>query len=404
MGIERIETLLLVAAIVAMLARRFRLPYTVGLVVAGAVLAFSRIGTGVELTRDLVFISFLPPLIFEAALYISWRELRKDLAVIGTLATLGVLLSAAVTAAGMHFMVGWQWQSAVLLGTLIAATDPVSVIALFRELNVRGRIRLLVEAESLFNDGTAAVLFGIALTFSGGGQVGAPSVATAFVVTAVGGIACGALVAAGVLLLAGRTNDHLVEITFTTVAAYGSFLVAEHFGLSGVLATLTAGIITGSVGSLGSISERGRVALESFWEYVAFAVNSLIFLLIGMREATLSFTSALVPALVGIVLVMGGRALAVYSCCAVFHRSGRAVPMRDQHVLFWGGLRGALALALVLGLPRGVPQREAIVTVAFAVVAFSVVVQGLTIGPLMRRLGIIRSRQSGDRQERGPAS
>ncbi len=395
MGIERIESLLLIAAIVAMLARRLRLPYTVGLVLAGVALSLSTISPGIELTKDLVFTSFLPPLIFEAALYISWRELRKDLAVILTLATLGVLLSAALTAAGMHLAVGWKWQSAILLGTLIAATDPVSVIALFKELNVHGRLRLLVEAESLFNDGTAAVLFSIALAMSAGGRVTAPNVAQAFVVTVAGGILCGGIVAGLILLISGRTEDHLIEITFTTVAAYGSFLLAEHFGLSGVLATLTAGVIIGNFGSLGSISDRGRIAVESFWEYIAFAVNSLVFLLIGVREASISFVHTLTPAIIAIALVLAGRALAVYFCCALFRRSGLAVATRDQHVLFWGGLRGALALALVLGLPRGIPEREAVVTVAFAVVAFSVVVQGLTIGPLMKRLGIVPGRQSG---------
>lgn len=397
MGVERVVSLLLVAAIVAMLARRLRLPYTVGLVLAGAALALSRVSTGIELTKDLIFTSFLPPLIFEAALYISWRKLRKDLAVILTLATLGVVLSAAVTAAGMHFAVGWQWQSAILLGTLIAATDPVSVMALFKELDVRGRLRLLVEAESLFNDATAAVLFSIALAFSTGGHVAAPNIAAAFLVTAAGGIACGALVAGAVLLISGRTDDHLVEITFTTVAAYGSFLLAEHFALSGVLATLTAGVIIGNSGSLGSISDRGRIAVESFWEYIAFAANSLVFLLIGVREARISFVHTLTPAIIAIALVLGGRALAVYFCCALFRRTGLAVAARDQHVLFWGGLRGALALALVLGLPRGMPEREAVVTVAFAVVAFSVIVQGLTIGPLMRRLGITPGSQRDDR-------
>jgi len=397
MGIERIETLLLIAAIVAMVARRLRLPYTVGLVIAGGALALLPVSTGVELTKDLVFKTFLPPLIFEAALYISWQELRKDLLVILVLATLGVLLSAGVTATGMHFIVGWPWQAAILLGTLIAATDPVSVIALFKELNVHGRLRLLVEAESLFNDATAAVLFGIALTIATGGPIATPTVAGTFFVTVIGGIICGGLVAGIVLLISGRTDDHLVEITFTTVAAYGSFLVAEHFGLSGVLATLTTGVVIGNSSSLGSISDRGRVAVESFWEYIAFAANSLVFLLIGVREASISFVHTLALATAGVLLVLGGRAVSVYSCCFLFRRSKLAVPAKTQHVLFWGGLRGALALALVLGLPRSLPHREAVLTVAFAIVAFSVVVQGLTIGPLMKKLGVTPTQREDDR-------
>ncbi|MEN6584192.1 MAG: sodium:proton antiporter [Armatimonadota bacterium] len=386
LGIERIETLLLIAAVVAMLARRLRLPYTVGLVLAGAVLALFRVTSGTELTKDLIFTSFLPPLVFEAAISIPWRELRRDLPVVLTLATLGVLLSAGITAAGMRYTVGWQWTSALLFGALIAATDPVSVIALFKELGVRGRLRLLVEAESLLNDGTAAVAFSIAMIAAAGGHVQGPGIAKEFVVMILGGMLCGGLVAGLLLLIAGRTEDHLLEITFTTVAAYGSFLVAEHVGVSGVLAVLTAGMLVGNVGSLGSISERGREAVASFWEYVAFVANSLIFLLIGMREAQLHFTRVMIPAVAAILLIMFGRALVVYLCCGLFRRSALRVPINYQHVLFWGGLRGALALALALGLPAGAPHREEIVSVAFIVVAFSVIAQGLTMRPLLNKL------------------
>lgn len=182
LGIERIETLLLVAAVVAMLARRLRLPYTVGLVVAGAAVALFRVTTGTELTKELIFTSFLPPLVFEAAIAIPWRKLRRDLPVVLTLATLGVLLSAGITAVGMRYAAGWQWASALLFGTLIAATDPVSVIALFRELGVRGRLKLLVESESLLNDGTAAVAFSIALIAATGGRVQGVGIAREFVV------------------------------------------------------------------------------------------------------------------------------------------------------------------------------------------------------------------------------
>ena len=162
-----------------------------------------------------------------------------------------------------------------------------------------------------------------------------------------------------------------MEITWTTVAAYGSFLLAEHFHLSGVLAALTAGIVVGNGGGLGAISDRGRDALVSFWEYVSFVANSLIFLLIGMRLPEYHFERYWLPALTAIGLVLAGRALAVYPCCLVFHRSLLRIAVRHQHILFWGGLRGALALALVLGLPPDQPLREAITVVTFAVVAFS---------------------------------
>ena len=203
------------------------------------------------------------------------ERLRRDLPVILTFATIGVLISAAVTAAGMRYFVNWQWQSAILFGVLIAATDPVSVIATFKETGTHGRLKLLVEAESLFNDSTAAVAFGIALAFALGEQVTAISTIQTLTVTVAGGILTGLLVAGGVLMLAGRTDDHLVEITLTTVAAYGSFLLAEHFHLSGVLASLTAGLLTGNVGSLGSISIKGREAVESFGSMLHLSLTPL---------------------------------------------------------------------------------------------------------------------------------
>jgi monovalent cation:H+ antiporter, CPA1 family len=181
----------------------------------------------------------------------------------------------------------------------------------------------------------------------------------------------------------------LVEITFTTLVAYGSFFVAEHFGCSGVLAALTAGLVVGNFRSSGSISAAGRHALGPFWEYVAFVANSLVFLLIGAQEAQQHFSGLWAPVLVAIALVTLGRAAAVYPLCAIFAHSRFKVNLRHQHVLFWGGLRGALALALALSLPEDLPRRDVIVVITFAVVAFSVFAQGLTITPLLRGLGLL---------------
>jgi len=391
MNVESAAVLLLIAAIVAIVTRRLHLPYSVGLVAAGIVLALLPFAPEVSLTKELIFSALLPPLLFEAALCLPWRPLRRDFPVIFILATVGVCLSAGVTSFGMHYFAGWQWSSALVFGVLIAATDPVSVIATFREAKAHGRLLLLIESESLFNDGTAAVAFTIAIALVLGQDLTPMAMAASLLTTAGGGVLCGAVVAGGALLLAGHTEDHLVEITITTVAAYGSFLLAEHFHLSGVLATITAGLVLGNPSPINKISAQGKEALHAFWEYAAFIANSLIFLLIGMHEAHQNFKAVWMPAVIAIALVTLGRAVAVYPCCFLFFRSPLRVTRRNQHVLFWGGLRGALALALALGLPPEISLRGEIITVSFAVVAFSIFVQGLTISPLLRRLGEISS-------------
>jgi len=381
--------LLLVAAVVAMLTRRLRLPYSVGLVLAGMGLAFVPLAPRIALTREILFDALLPPLLFEAALSLRWEELRRQLPVVLTLASAGVVVSGAVTAAGMRYLAGWPWPNALIFGALIAATDPVSVIATFREARVQGRLRLLVESESLFNDGTAAVAFGVAVTLAAGRSLSGWAVAATLLATIGGALLCGAATGILALLLAGRTEDHLVELTVTTVAAYGSFLLAEYLHFSGVVAVIAAGLLMGNSRRFGALSERGRDAVLAFWEYAAFAANSLIFLLIGMQEAGQNFAAVWKPMMVALVFVMLGRAVTVYPLCGLFGRSALRVSLWHRHALFWGGLRGALALALALALPAGMPGRAEIVTVSFGVVAFSVFVQGLTMRPLLRRAGEI---------------
>jgi monovalent cation:H+ antiporter, CPA1 family len=387
------ELLLLVSALVAMLVRRLHMPYSVGLVIAGISLSFvaSSGFPDIPLNKDFIYNVLLPPLIFEAAYHMRWGQVRKDFAVIQTLAVLGVLLSAGITAVGMHFLLHWEWISGLLFGTLIAATDPVSVLATFKEAGVAGRFRHLMEAESLFNDGTAAAAFRVTLAFVAGAHVGFIDVLKISGVVILGSIFCGWLIGNVVLSLVHRTDDHLVEVTFAMIAAYGSFLLAENLHLSGVLATLIAGLVMGKRNAATSITRKGREAVEAVLEYTAFAANSFIFLFIGIQQARREYGPVWISIGIAIAVVMLGRAAAVYPCCMLFSRSSLQIDMRHQHILFWGGLRGALALALAMGLPPGVPHREEIVTVCFSVVAFSIFVQGATMTPLLRRLGVFSS-------------
>jgi len=380
--------LLFIACLVAIVTRRIGLPYAVGLVVAGIGLSLIGYRSHIALTPELIFTFLLPPLIFEAALHLRWDQFRREAPLVLSIAFVGTLLSAFVVAAGMHWLVGWGWQAALLFGSLIAATDPVSVIAMMKEQNAEKRLRFLMESESLVNDGAAAVLFSLIVAWIAGHDSSGFGVALSLVTTVGGGVLCGLVVAGALLLVAGRSDDHLVEITLTMLAAYGSFLIAEKFGVSGVLATLAAGMLVGNWGRGKSLTERGGEAMIRFWDFAAFLANSVVFLLIGSREAAQPLGVDLLPAAVGTTLVLAGRAIAVYPITALFNRTALATSRIVQHVLFWGGLRGALALALALATPTQLPEHDAVIGVAFAVVAFSIFVQGLTVPRLLKAASI----------------
>lgn len=391
--IEQLILLIAVGGIAAIVAHRLRIPYTVGLVFAGILMAILPLKIDVPFSKDFIFNVLLPPLIFEAAVYIEWRDLRRDLLVIGTLATIGVVIAAAATAATMHFVTGWIWPEAILFGVLIAATDPVSLIATFKEAKVEGRLRLLVEAESLFNDSTAAIGFALAISLAVGESPSVASAVSQLVVSALGGVLTGLAVAGFALLIIGRTKDHLVELAITTLAAFGSFWAAEQFHLSGILATTAAGIVIGNRIGRGSITERGEESMEHFWEFAAFVANSIIFIVLGLNLAAQRFSQFTVAVMVAIIAVLAGRALSVYLVSTTFAESKWKIASSQQHILFWGGLRGALALALALGIPNTLPYKQEILDVTFGVVAFSVFVQGSTVTPLLKILGELPSKK-----------
>lgn len=384
-----IGILLLVACLIAMLTRKLGLPYIVGLVVAGILIALLPSSPDLPLSRELIFNVLLPPLVFEAALQLDWKRFRAELPLTLTLAFLGVGIAAAVVAGGMHWLTGWSWIGAALFGVLIAATDPVSVIAAFREMGCTPRLSMVVESESLLNDGVAAVGFAVLLAVATGASPSAASVVPAFLWSLGGGISIGLIVSAAILLIVGRTNDPLVEITLTTIAAYGSFLIAEHFHASGIMSALAAGLTIGSIGAR-AISQEGHGRVHWAWEYFAFLANSFVFILIGMNVANQPLRAlGSGAAVVAIILVLAGRGLSIYPLSALFSGSRWWLPAAYQHVLLWGGLRGALALALALAVPASVPERNAIIVTAFVVVAFSILVQGLTMPWLIKhfRLG-----------------
>ena len=246
------------------------------------------------------------------------------------LSTIGVALCAAVVAGGLIVFLGWPLESALVFGALISATDPIAVIALIKESRITGRLSLLIEAESLFNDGAAAVLFTLILVWAAHDPSSAHdplAAVTTFLVIAGGGLAAGFGVGLIAIMIVGTSDDHLVETALTVVAAFGSFLIAEHFGASGVLASVAAGMTLGNLGVLTekerfgiSFTPHGRAFVLEFWEFAAFLANSLVFLLIGSALATVDFAREGWFALtLAIALALLGRAVAVYPVCARLH-------------------------------------------------------------------------------------
>ena len=384
---ETLVLLLLVASLIGIIAVRFNLPYTVALVIAGIGLGMVGTSKPIPLTPDLVLLVFLPGLLFEAALHLHLDLLRHSWRAVLALAGPGVLITLATVAVITHFWLGLSWPSAFLLGAMVSPTDPIAVLSVFRRLGVPARLATVVEGESLFNDGVGLVLYAVALAVVAQGHFRPLQGVILFLVVVCGGIAVGGVLGWVASRVTAQVDDHLVEVTISVVLAYGVYLVAELLGVSGVLATITAGLVYGNYGRATGMSERTREALDDFWEYAAFFLNSLVFLLLGSALDIKPLAARAPWILVAILATTVGRALAVYGLGGLRALlRGVVMPLRWRHLIFWAGLRGALSLAMALGLSSDVADRGVLVDLVAGIVLFTIVVQGSTVGPLARRL------------------
>ncbi|HSW28193.1 MAG TPA: cation:proton antiporter [Longimicrobiales bacterium] len=394
--------LLVVAAAVQALSKRIKVPFSVGLVLTGALIGalagridFLRPLAAVEVNPDVVLFVFLPTLIFQSAFHLDARALRENLAPTLTLAVPGLLLSTAVIGAIMHMAAPWvgvhlDWAEALLLGSILSATDPVAVIALFGQLGAPKRLTVLVEGESLFNDATAIVLSRIIIGVMAVGALTSGTLVAGsaqFLAVFFGGLVVGWALA----LLAGWAmgelgGDEFLEITLTTILAYLSFYVAEHWlHVSGVMAAVAAGVVMGGWGKA-KITPSTVGYLEHFWDYVAGVANALIFLMVGLTVDLGSLMSAL-PVLFWVVVAMlVSRAVVVYTLVPLLGKLPGSDPIDFgyQTVMFWGGLRGGIALAISLSLPATVENKGLFITLAVGAVLFTLLVQGLTIEAVVK--------------------
>jgi CPA1 family monovalent cation:H+ antiporter len=367
----------------ALLVRYVAVPYTVALVSVGLLLGLLGVHSSIHLDRDLIVNGFLPLLLFEATLPVDFRALRQALPGIVVLAVPGVILSTLLVGALLHRAIGVPLAAAALFGALISATDPVAVLALFRELRLPKALTMLVEGESVLNDGTALVLFSLLLPAAAGGTFNLGSVGIQFVFVVLGGLVIGAAAGAAGAVVVKLTQDHLVELGLSVLLAYGSFLIAQALGVSGVVACVTSGLVFTSR-SERILSSTAQELLRDVWEFGAFLANSLLFLLIGLLVSVPDLAKSVTAIGWAILAAVLARVVVVYGLSVLLRLAGRRLPAAHQHLVFWSGLRGALAIALVLSLPQVFPSRDLFLHLTVGVVLFTLLVQGLTIRPLMR--------------------
>lgn len=386
--------LLVALPLIAFVAGRLRLPYTVVMVVVGLAVSVVPLGGNViEVSPELAVTLLLPGLVFEAAYRLDGNELRRSFGGIALLAVPGVLITAAVVAVVLHVATGLPLEQAFVLGAIVSATDPVAVVATMRQLRAPSRLVTLVDAESLFNDGTAVLVYAIALAGLGG-EISLAAGAVDFVVGIGASVAIGALLGFAIAWLAGRTEDHLIELTLTLLAAYGTYVAAGVVHQSGIIAVVVAGIVIGTYRYDTLFTPRAREAIDTVWEFLAFVLTGFAFLLIGIAISLDLLRDAAIYIAWGVVAVLVGRALVIYVLLGgsswIGHRIGVAprLPVAWLHVINWTGLRGAVAMALALSLPSDVPNRELLQGTIFGIVLFTVLVQGTTAERVVRWAGV----------------
>ena len=411
---ESLFVLLLLAAGVLAVTKRARIPYSVALVALGIGLAsLARLVSGplplseIRISPELILYVFLPTLLYEAAYRLDARLLWRNLLAVLMLAIPGLLLSTLVIGGIVILYTRMHPAAALLLGAILSATDPVAVLALFKQLGAPARLTVLVEGESLFNDATSIVLAKILLVLvlastvpeGGGMPPDGALVAGALEFTRVflGGMMLGWVLARIFGTLLGFVEDDpLIEITLTTILAYASFLVAERIGVSGVMATVAAGITMGGWGRT-KISSSVAGYVDHFWDYAAFVANALVFLLVGLSVSPAMLWGSMGLLLIVILAMLLSRAALMFIMLPLVGRlpGAERVERGYKTIMFWGGLRGAVALALVLSLPE-FEYRELFVTIVSGAVLFTLLVQATTIERVVKQFGL-GSTTRGDR-------
>ncbi|MVO98591.1 cation:proton antiporter [Paenibacillus lutrae] len=383
-------------------AKKINQPYSIALVMVGLLLGLIHVPVLEEaeafITQSNVFQAiiislFLPILLGDATLKLPFSHLREQSKPVIALAVGGTMLSFLIIALAMYGLLGLPLVVSFTFAALMSATDPISVISIFKSLGVPKKMVTIIEGESLFNDGIAVVLFQISslylLTYMEMGWAGIGSGVLLFLKFSLGGIAIGAVLGFLFSQLIRFYDDYPLEIAFSMLLFFGSYFIAEHFHVSGVIAVVVGGLIFGSYGGRIGMSETTRMNINSFWDVITLVANSLIFLMIGLEIKHIDFADKWLLICAAILIVLIGRTVAVY----VSMKFLTSFPGSWKAILNWGGLKGSLSIALALSLPTTFEGRDNILVLTFSVVLFSLLVQGLTIKPLVKKLGLSKSLQ-----------
>lgn len=400
--IESILVLMLAATLLVRAADYVDVPAPIVLVLGGLAIAFVPGLPEVELDPDTIFLVFLPPLVFSAGWRTSPRELRTVLRPLGLLAVALVFLTAAVVALVAHALIPeLGWAEAAVLGAILAPTDAVAAIAIFRRLGGPDRVRLLVEGESMINDGTALVLYRIAIGVAAGGAFSLGDAALEYVLVSVGGIAVGLLVGALSIVVIRRQADASLVVLLTVLTAYGAYIGAEEIGVSGILAAVVAGLY-GGYRSPRAIDADTRLNAVGFWNVLIFILETLLFVLLGVQlpevVEALEESSSGIAELLAPIAAIAVASIAVRLAFVFAMRSDAGETPAERFAVGWSGMRGAVSLAAALAVPLSVDGRPQIIFVTFALILVTLVGQGLSLPFAIRRLHLEEARRWSDEE------
>ncbi|WP_053218479.1 cation:proton antiporter [Virgibacillus senegalensis] len=395
----QILILLAISITIIGIAKRIGQPYTIALVLVGLVLGIINVHiplideaeafiTQSEVFQAIIISLFLPILLGDATLKLPFEHLYRHKGAVLGMAFGGTFLSFLVIGLSTHYFIGLPIAVAFTFAALMSATDPISVVSIFKSLGVSEKLSTVMEGESLFNDGIAVVLFKISsiylLTYIELGWEGLGSGVLLFLQFSLGGVLVGVILGFLFSQIIRFFDDYPFEIALSAILFFGSYFIAEHLQVSGVIAVVAGGFMFADYGGKIGMSDKTRVTINTFWDVITLVANSIIFLLIGLEIRNIDFNNQWDIIAFAIVLVIFGRIIALYISTLPVKELNR----KERILLNWGGLRGSLSIALALSLPMDFAGRDTVLLLTFSVVLFSLIVQGLTIKPLIKKLGL----------------